>query len=377
MKIAVVRRIRLLLTVTLAVLVLFVAMNAGLRLLNERLADNRLFAVLVNEQQLLLDGATLRQFNADLVQLTQQQRRQAEVRMLEWTDSWLDQSFALATAAVPDYMDWYYSMPGSYSRLFHAVGGDLDEFTQERMSLYLMERSGLQQRLAGFDEVMLERWQELAATQQRVVQQQLTGLYARRQVTADAQSAEPVPTINIDLALDRGFAASAEDMQRWRTGSQVSALAGVGTLGLLLRRSLIPRLMSLSAVQGGRRAVAGFAARLAPRVAMAVSAGGTTAAVTAPSGPGALVAGSVAFLTAAGTLVITDFALLKAEEALLRERKQTEIRAELLASREMLRVQLHQQLHASIEHASEQFERLLAQPYEQPDIGRRFHILGH
>lgn len=370
------RRTRLFLLVVLAVLLLSVAGNTGLRLLEERLADNRLFSVLINDQQLVLDGATLRDFNADLLRLTEQQRLQAELQMQQWTDDWLNRSFALATDAVPQYMDWYYSMPGSYSRLYHAVGGDLDAFMLERMGHFLFDASGLEQQLASFDQQMLGRWQALAQTQQRVIGQQLTGLYVRRQVEQATVAHDPMPILDIDRALSSGFSASVEDMQRWRIGSQASVLAGAGTLTILLRRSLLPRLMSLGAVQGARRALAGFVARLAPRLALAISAGGTAATVTAPSGPGALVAGSVAFLTAAGTLVVTDFALLKTEEALLRDRKEAEIRAELLASREVLRVRLRQQLQGTTAHAGDDLRRAFAAPYEQTGIDRRFHIFG-
>lgn len=369
-------RAGLLLPVSLFVVLLFVVGNVGLRLLEAHLADNRLFAVLLNDQQLLLDGATLRAFNADLLRLSEQQRRQAEQQMLRWVDNRLDQSFERATDAVPEYLDWYYSMPGSYSRLYQAVGGDLDAFMTERMTHFLFVSSGLQGQLADFDEQMLDYWESLAQVQQRVIRQQLTGLYSNRQAGQVPVEQDPPPVLDIDQALGEGFAASAEDRLRWRIGSQVSALAGAGTLALLVRRSLVPRLMNLGAVQGGRRLVAGFAARLAPRLALAISAGGTTAAVTAPSGPGALVAGSVAFLTAAGTLVITDFALLKTEEALLRERKAAELRSELLLSRERLRVNLHQQLHQASGQAGEALRRALAEPYEQHRVERRFHIFG-
>ncbi|MEH6672167.1 hypothetical protein [Halopseudomonas sp.] len=376
MKVMVARRARLLPVVVLAVLALFVLMTAGLRLLTERMADNRLFAVLINDQQLTLDGATLREFNDDLLRLTEQQRSQAELQMRQWTDGWLDRSFTLATDAVPQYLDWYYSMPGSYSRLYHAIGGNLDSFVAERMGYFLFETSGFQQQLATFDAQMLDRWQALAKTQQRVIGKQLTGLYEDRQTEEGVAVASTLPVLNIDQALASGLRVSAEDMQRWRIGSQASVVAGAGTLALLARRTLLPRLMSLGAVQGARRALAGFVARLAPRLAVAITAGGTAATVTAPSGPGALVAGSVAFLTAAGTLVVTDFTLLKAEEALLRERKENEIRAELLISREALRVRLHQELEATTMQAAQEINRALAMPYERPEMDRRFHILG-
>ncbi|MBL4612041.1 MAG: hypothetical protein JKY58_15230 [Pseudomonas sp.] len=376
MKVMVAQRARLFLFVVLAVLALFVLMTAGLRLLTERMADNRLFAVLINDQQLTLDGATLREFNADLLRLTEQQRSQAELQMRQWTDGWLDRSFTLATDAVPQYLDWYYSMPGSYSRLYHAIGGNLDSFVAERMGYFLFDTSGFQQQLATFDAQMLDRWQALAKTQQRVIGKQLTGLYEDRQTGESVAVASTLPVLNIDQALASGLRVSAEDMQRWRIGSQASVVAGAGTLALLARRTLLPRLMSLGAVQGARRALAGFVARLAPRLAVAITAGGTAATVTAPSGPGALVAGSVAFLTAAGTLVVTDFTLLKAEEALLRERKENEIRAELLISREALRVRLHQELEATTMQAAQEINRAVAMPYERPEMDRRFHILG-
>lgn len=376
MKVMVAQRARLFLFVVLAVLALFVLMTAGLRLLTERMADNRLFAVLINDQQLTLDGATLREFNADLLRLTEQQRSQAELQMRQWTDGWLDRSFTLATDAVPQYLDWYYSMPGSYGRLYHAIGGNLDSFVAERMGYFLFDTSGFQQQLATFDAQMLDRWQALAKTQQRVIGKQLTGLYEDRQTGESVAVASTLPVLNIDQALASGLRVSAEDMQRWRIGSQASVVAGAGTLALLARRTLLPRLMSLGAVQGARRALAGFVARLAPRLAVAITAGGTAATVTAPSGPGALVAGSVAFLTAAGTLVVTDFTLLKAEEALLRERKENEIRAELLISREALRVRLHQELEATTMQAAQEINRAVAMPYERPEMDRRFHILG-
>jgi hypothetical protein len=376
MKVMVAQRARLFLFVVLAVLALFVVMTAGLRLLTERMADNRLFAVLINDQQLTLDGATLREFNADLLRLTEQQRSQAELQMRQWTDGWLDRSFTLATDAVPQYLDWYYSMPGSYSRLYHAIGGNLDSFVAERMGYFLFETSGFQHQLATFDAQMLDRWQALAKTQQRVIGKQLTGLYEDRQTEEGVEVASTLPVLNIDQALASGLRVSAEDMQRWRIGSQASVVAGAGTLALLARRTLLPRLMSLGAVQGARRALAGFVGRLAPRLAVAITAGGTAATVTAPSGPGALVAGSVAFLTAAGTLVVTDFTLLKAEEALLRERKENEIRAELLISREALRVRLHQELEATTMQAAQEINRAFAMPYERPEMDRRFHIFG-
>lgn len=365
-----------LLAMLLLVALLFAGLTAGLRLLQERAADNQLFAVLVNDQQLVLDGATLTRFNADLARLSAQQRRQADVTIQQWLDRWLDDSFALAHQALPAYLDWYYSMPGSYSRLYHALSGDLDGHLERRLGSHLLQQSGLQARLTTLESELNSELTRVLGEQAGVVRQQLLGIYAQQQRATSVDQPAIDFSLNVDAALERGFSPSATDQQRWQISSQASILAGTGAFVVLARRALVPRLMTLSSVQGGRRLLAGFAVRLAPRMALAISAGGSAAAVTAPSGPGALVAGGVAFATAAGTIVVTDFALLKAEELLLRDEKQQQIGDELLASQIALREQLRVQLAEAGSVSQAFINHSLARSYDQSGVAGRFHILG-
>lgn len=337
------RRGSLLWGTALVVVLLFSLLNVGLRVMQERASDNPLFAVLVNDHRLLLDAATLEDFNADLMRLSAQQRQHADVYINAWIERWLHGSVALAQQAVPVYLDWYYSMPGSYSRLYHAIGGDLDGYLQQRMSQLLIEDSGLEARLGALERELQDEMDRVLAGQLEVVRRQLLGIYAGRQARP-AEGKLVARTLDVDLALRLSLHPSEEDRLRWHLSSQASVVGGVGAFALVARRGLAPRLMNLSAVQGARRVLSGYALRLAPRIATAIGIGGSTAAVTSPSGPGALVAGSVAFVTAAGTLVITDFALLKAEEALLREDKQQQMEAELAVFREALVRQVQAQI---------------------------------
>ncbi|MFO7703774.1 MAG: hypothetical protein R6V43_01365 [Halopseudomonas sp.] len=365
-----------LLAMLLLVALLFAGLTAGVRLLQERAADNQLFAVLVNDQQLVLDGATLTRFNADLARLSAQQRGQADVTIQQWLDRWLDDSFALAHQALPAYLDWYYSMPGSYSRLYHALSGDLDGHLERRLGSHLLQQSGLQARLATLESELNSELTRVLGEQAGVVRQQLLGIYAQQQRATSVDQPAIDFSLNVDAALERGFSPSATDQQRWQISSQASMLAGTGTFVLLARRALVPRLMALSSVQGARRLLAGFAVRLAPRMALAISAGGSVAAVTAPSGPGALVAGGVAFVTAAGTIVVTDFALLKAEELLLRDEQQQQLGDELLASQIALREQLRVQLAEAGSVSQAFIKHSLGRGYDQSGVQGRFHILG-
>ncbi|WP_022962229.1 hypothetical protein [Halopseudomonas pelagia] len=365
-----------LLAMLLMVVLLFAGMTAGLRLLQEHVDDSRLFSVLINDQQLILDGTTLTQFNADLSRLSAQQRRHADVYIQQWLDRWLDDSFALAHQALPAYLDWYYSMPGSYSRLYHALSGDLDGHLERRLGSHLLEQSGLEARLAALESELNAELTKVLGEQAGVVRRQLLGIYAQQQREPSVNQHAIDFSLNVDAALERGFSPSDADRQRWQISSQASVVAGTGAFVLLARRALVPRLMALSSVQGARRVLAGFAVRLAPRMALAISAGGSAAAVTAPTGPGALVAGGVAFVTAAGTIVITDFALLKAEEVLLRDEKQQQISDELLASQIALREQLRVQLQEAGSVSQALIQHSLARSYDQAGVEQRFHIFA-
>ncbi|WP_394242205.1 hypothetical protein [Halopseudomonas laoshanensis] len=364
------------LAMLMMVALLFVGLTAGVRLLQERASDNQLFAVLINDQQLILDGATLSRFNADLSRLSTQQRRHADRYIQQWLDRWLDESFALAHQALPGYLDWYYSMPGSYSRIYYALSGDLDDYLQQRLNTHLLKQSGLDARLAALESELDTEISRVLAEQADVVRRQLLGIYAQQQPAAPARERAIEFNLNVDAALQRGFSPTEADRQRWRVSTQASMVAGTGAFVLLARRALVPRLMALSSMQAARRVLAGFAVRLAPRMALAITAGGSAAAVTAPTGPGALVAGGVAFVTAAGTIVITDFALLKAEEMLLRDEKQQQISDELLASQVALREQLRIQLEEAGSASQAFIQQTLARGYDQSGVEQRFYILG-
>ncbi|PKM05499.1 MAG: hypothetical protein CVV16_01245 [Gammaproteobacteria bacterium HGW-Gammaproteobacteria-6] len=358
------------------VILLLALFQLGMRLLGERMADNQLYQVLVNGQTLILDGKTLGSFQQDLLQMSAHQHRLIGRYAETWIDQWVDDSFARAEAAIPLYLDWYYSMPGSYSRLYHAIGGDLDDYLKQRLTGYLVDDSGLQQALVDFESDFNLAMSTEFASQSEHLARQLAGRYAQRQTEPSTSVLLPDLVVDIDSALVQGFTAGSEDVQRWQTSANASMLAGGGTLVWFARRTLIQRSMSLPAMQGARRVIAAYTARMMPRMAMAVSAGGSVAVATSPTGPGALVAGGVAFVTAAGTIVISDFALLKAEEAMLRTSLQHELSASLQASRETFRAKLHSHLpvRTSWSHEAMHAELLLA--LSEYQAGRRFHVLG-
>lgn len=375
MKNSPIRRVALLFMAALAVCAVLLALNVGYRLLSKQLADNQVFAVLVDDQRLLLDGKTLDAFNADLQRLGISHQASLEQQMNAWVDQWLDDTFALALDAVPGYMDWYYSMPGSYTRLYYAISGDLDAALRERLESHLLVQSGFEPQLADFDRALTRQLHGILGEQGQALRNELLRRYGHRQVSLTEPRIEAKQVIDVNAALDRAFGASAGDIQRWKISSQASVVAGVGSFALLARHAILPRLMRLGSVQAARQVIAGFAARLAPRMAGAITIGGSAAAVAAPTGPGALVAGGIAFATAAGTIVVTDFALLKAEEAVMREDQEQQLHDELVVFRESTRDQLQAQLQAAFGPAGESYRRGVGMIDDETRSKRQFHIL--
>lgn len=372
---SVLRRFVLLTMAATAVLVILLVLSFGYRLLSQKLSDNQVFAVLVADQTLMLDGKTLGAFHEDLEQLGIRHQRSMEQQMNRWVDQWLDETFSLAVNAIPAYMDWYYSMPGSYTRLYYAISGELDSALRERLENHLLVQSGFEPRLSDFDTAFTQQLHATLGQQAQALREELVRRYGDRQVAGAEPTLNAASVIDVNGALDHAFGAGAGDIQRWKISSQASVVAGVGSFALLARHAILPRLMRLGSVQAARQVVAGFAARLAPRMAGAIGIGGSAAAVAAPTGPGALVAGSIAFATAAGTIVITDFALLKAEEAVLRDDQERQLNDELLVFRESVRDQLRVQIKAAFEQAGRSYRSSLGSIGNEAGSRRPFHIL--
>lgn len=358
----------------LGVLLVFALLSWGLRSLSAQLADNQVFAVLVDDRQLLLDGKTLRAFNQQLEALSAEHASKLDQDMQTWIDLWLAQGFDRAEQAVPAYLDWYYSLPGSYTRLYLAVTGQLESGTSERLYRYLFEHSGAQQHFAEFDQALTQELSRRLAEQGTALRQRLVANFAEQQVVLGDKDT-PV-SVDIDRAINRAFGPGERDVQRWQISAQASAVAGVGSLGLLARRALLPRLASLPALQSARLILSGYAARLAPRLSAAISSGGAAAVATSPSGPGALATGAVVFMTAAGTIVVTDFAVLKAEEAMLRDDQEQALYAGLAEQQDLLRAKLKGQWRALLDQAAGHRDDALAAAYDSAELAPRFHIFG-
>ncbi|MDI5934065.1 hypothetical protein [Halomonas kalidii] len=311
----------------LAVMALMLLLDLGHRLLQDR-ADAPLFRVVVNGESLLLDAETHAEFGRDLDRLTARLQQDVAAGMQPWVDERLETAFAPLEAAVPGYLDWYYSLSGSYLRLGMAVTGELEDWLDAQRHERLVAASGVEVALA---ELEAEYPQRLARVQEGLMQgaaQRLHREYAPRQAAPAGEGEGSVHALDFDLVLQRALHDSL-DATRWGTAT----LGGAG-IGLVAGRALAQRLGAVAAAQGSRMAMRSLLARLGANTARSLASGGAVAAATAPTGPGAMLIGTATAAVALAGFVGGEYALLKAQEALHRPAMQAQLLDEIDQARQ-------------------------------------------
>lgn len=222
----------------------------------------------------------------------------------------LETSFARVGERLPLFADWYYSLPGEYSRfamaLLSAVKLAEGDFIARRAADVLFPdalwQAGLQQlELSSNNTLLAEHAKTRAAW---LVQ--LQALLAQQRVPAPLTAVQQGQTLLRLDELQQGLAA-LEEISLLDSRVAISSLGAVALAGPALWRAVAAR----NAV-GSARVVASGGARGGARLASA--AGGAIAC--APGGP-------LAIACAAGVGVATwlaaDWLLLQADEALHRE----------------------------------------------------------
>jgi hypothetical protein len=350
----------------LLVLLLMVALGYGYRQLQER-SEAPLFRVVINGEALVLDGETHAALGKEFSVLAGRLDLYLRDEMQPWLDARLDTAFSALQAAIPDYLDWHFSLRGSYLRLAVALGGDLDEWLEAQLTERLIERSGIGASLEALESDFGMRLEQV---QQRVVKEigsKLHSRYANRQTTM--ASGTELPTIDLDLLLERTLQGHWDEA-RWG-----SAGAG-GVVSFAAGRALTQRLVAGTAMQGSRALMARIAPRLGMHAARSVGTGAATTAVTAPAGPAALMAGTVATGMALAGFAGIEYALLKAEESRYRNDMQAELETELTRVKAEVRQALETVATDRAQALEREFQAGMRHAEDAGQVPSQYRILG-
>lgn len=264
---------------------------------------------IINGENLVLsaeDGAALsRDLSERLVALD----LAAEQRLDHWMQGALVNAREQYQEAGENYLDWYFSAAGSYTRLGVSLAGELEPWMEAQIEGRLVEPSGVEQALLNIQTEYRER---LLEQQQELLSESLSDIYLRYSqaaVTAAEVEGEAIVTLNLDrIAASTNGLKSSEALSWWTPPLGIGLLGGAGITAVLMARP---------AVAAARGAVRRFAIRSGLAAKRSVAAGGAVAAGAAAAGPGAVVAGTITAGTIIAITAGTEYiALVKQEKEL-------------------------------------------------------------
>lgn len=316
----------------LAVTLLLVLLEGGHRWLESR-SQAPLYRVIVAGESLTLDAETHDDLVRDLAGLGGETQARLVARLAPWWEARLEAAFDPLTEAVPDYLDWYFSASGSYQRLGVALVGDLDDWMDAQLHERLVAPSGLEGSLA---ELQADYPERLVREQQALAEGMAAALHARyasRQVESAPQE-EGRPVLDLDTVL-RHALGDVRDRSRWS-----AAAVGGSSVGLVAGRALAGRLGAGAAVQASRVALRGLVLRLGTGTARSLASGGAAAVASSPTGPGALVVGSLTTAATLAGIAGSEYALLKGQEARHRPAMEAQLQEALDEARASLALSL-------------------------------------
>lgn len=354
--------------VLLLMLCLVLALNISYRLITQSEVD--IVRYVVNNENLFLDESGQMELRRDLNARLAKFDAEIEQRVQPWQEDALAEIQENFQGAGEDYLDWYFSLTGSYTRLGVASMGDLEPWMEAQLQRRLVQPSGVEASFMALRENYEERLME---AEQAWLAETLTDLQQRYTPDAIMESeAENGRLATVDLdQLVEGVWQDQMALPRWSV-TQV----GGGLVGVRTGYSFAKHLAARPAMQAGRMIVHKFIARLGIQVVRSAAMGGTAAASASPTGPGAVLTGVVTVGASLAIAASSEFAALKAQEALQRPAMEAELHGawnelELEAKRHL---QAYKQIRsdAMLEH----LERRAEEEMKRSELPETYRILG-
>jgi hypothetical protein len=255
--------------------------------------------------------------------------RQAVDTAMRTVDGGLNQAFAAAEAGIDAYLDWYFSLVGSYARLGAVVVSGLDQHMSKQFMTLVFDHSGFTQEVSGVgveaDSQVLDRIAQAAHSAGQGFARDL------KLQPCLIETLRPHALLGLQRDKLRAAMSAAIALPLSRSVPQVAVRAGEAVMARAAARQTM------------RAAASAVGAKATQRGVSVMLSAGAAGALCAPGGPLALACATLAGVAA---WLGVDVALLAVDEALFRKSLRADLledlQAERLRLREALRLQLEQ-----------------------------------
>lgn len=241
--------------------------------------------------------------------VVQDAQKEIDAARGEQIDSAVATLFADAEERVDDYLDWYFTVTGEYSRLLAAVAGGFPELMQSKLEETVFGGAGLEAEIRSLREMALASTLESYVSVASVTRNTLEQAIGDNSCLKDFMQFEPM--LNVENDIRRAGSAFA-------TGSVV----GSATSAALAKKVISSTVAKVATKQSFKLAAGAAVKAAAKKGGASLMAAGTAAAICAPSGPVAILcgfgAGAIAWLG-------TDKVFIEIDETLHREEMKADI----------------------------------------------------
>jgi hypothetical protein len=335
---------------------LFAAIRGGKQWVEARLGRSELppawtevvRVTLSGGQTVYLESAALLRVRAQIRNRIEARRGEAQQILSEKLEAELNRVFVHASQGLPAFVDWYYSLAGEYTRLFHAAMGDLAAYLEQQVDELVFRPAGTTDaidELAG--ELDRATAQELRRAARDVHEQIIELISGDRPALEHMEvrvSGEWDLGKQLGEHLEPYLSLGPTDIAR----QGLATSAGVAASAVVAKKLGSVTVAKVAAKIGAKTSLASVAAKLG--VKSAAKAGGTLGGVGAGAATGgavcagtvlgasiapacALVGGAV---TGLAVWLMVDKAAIEAEEYLHREDLERELKQTLAEQREDL-----------------------------------------
>ncbi len=323
--------------------------------------------VMVHGEVHLLDEAAMQEFLGKLETGTSVRFQQLRTETDRFIEQEVERAFRPVYAAIPAYIDWYYSLPGEYLRLGHALGGDVADYMADKLKELLFRQSGAEGRL----EALPQRLQQGVSDRLRRAGEAIVVDAAREMEAGGGRTVaemrwELAGELPVDQLAEEALMPTGELARRQLvslgTGLGAGALVAKGG-GVLLVKKAVAGVAGSSGFKAAAALLGKVAAKSALKGGSALAGAGGGALLCAPGGPLALVCGALA---GAATWLATDAALLELEEWLHREAFEREMAQAVRAEQRALERALKRLYDSWLKGRMEAFLQSVARKRVEP-----------
>lgn len=299
----------------------------------------------------------------DLLALLEQEMGRLEAGVHTPFDAWIDTEVNAAFDALEQhleaYLDWYFSAPASYLRLYMSLFGDFTAWDTAQFEQRLLYESGFAPRMQALSTEAAELYAALVQKRVDALQHELAAFVASRGEVLDENAlAANVKFLDVELLTHPDMV----DVDALRVASSLVSASAVGA-GVLTAS-----LYRMGALAAARALVSRFMVRLGV-AGMRASAAGAVGTVGTPA-----LGATVGAVTLA-TLVGAEYMALNKQERAYRPHMEQTLAAELQRARENTMTALQMMHNELTQEMVANIERLTAEQLDAREIKHNFKVL--